>query len=66
MTLPELEQWLLNADLPPVIQLDSVTVAETQKLVKSHLLYLKSNPGKRVFMPYYDRLLLVKKIIERT
>jgi len=33
------------------------TIIDQEKFIKSHLKALKSNPGNKLYLPYYDRLL---------
>lgn len=33
-------------------------------MISTHIDILEANPGNRVFMPYYDRLLAVLRILE--
>lgn len=40
----------------PLILDEATTITNVEKLVKSHILYLKSNSGKKVFVPYFERL----------
>lgn len=58
MTLPELETFFDAAKLPagPIQLSPGQVITDPKKFVSAHLSILKNNPGKRRFMPYYDRL----------
>lgn len=46
------------------IRLNQATViSNPEKFVESHLNYLKSNKGNRIYKPYFDRLLQLYKIL---
>lgn len=40
------------------------TIADTEKFVMSHLQAIKSNSGNRTFLPYYNRLVKLYKILK--
>ena len=39
-------------------------VTNVPKMIDSHLKVLKANTGNRVFMPYYDRLMLLRFAVD--
>lgn len=65
MKLDEIEAYLKDAELPEYIQLSNVEkVTDVQKFVNSHISILRANSGKRTFLPYYNRLLALVKILQ--
>lgn len=40
-------------------------IIDPQKFVKSHLNALKGNPGNKTFLPYYDRIVKLYKILKK-
>ncbi len=62
MELAELEKKLLEIELPKEFRLNTCTVIkDPEKFVEAHLSFLKSNSGKRGYLPYYERLLIFYK-----
>lgn len=64
MNITTLEIELNKLKIPDVIQLDqATTITNCKECVKTHLEFLKHNSGKRVFLPYYDRLIKIYNLI---
>ncbi len=62
MKLDELEEELERAVFRPPVRLSAgERVLYPEKLINTHLRYLKANSGNRAFKPYYDRLLELLK-----
>lgn len=60
MNLEQLLTELYKHDLQVSIQLDTCTYIENVfNTVKSHEMYLKSNPKNKAYMPYYNRLVKI-------
>lgn len=59
MKLSDLIEFFENYDFNgKTLKLDQcTTIINQKKFVESHISYLKSNKGKKLFMPYYNRLL---------
>ena len=65
MDINELEVWFNNTNLPSEIILNGHTkIKNVDRMVKTHIAYLRNNSGNLNYMPYYERLLLVKELIE--
>ena len=63
-TLTDLEIFFKSIELPTSIELQKgIIIIDVSKFVKCHLSFLKANTGKRVFIPYYNRLVVVKRIL---
>lgn len=61
-TIDELEEFFATAEIKWLSDCERIKAAN--KFIKSHLEYLKSNSGNKAYMPYYDRLVKIKKILE--
>lgn len=67
MNINQLEEYFNSIDLLESIQLDQCTfVGNVKQLIDSNLLYLRSHPGNKRFMPYYNQLLQLKDKIEQS
>jgi len=65
MKLDEIEAYLKDAELPEYIQLSNAErVTDVRKFVNSHIGTLRANSGNRTFLPYYNRLLALVKILQ--
>lgn len=65
MSLDELEVWFNHQQIPSEIKLDGITwIADVPKMIQTHIMYLRHNPGNKTFMPYYQRLMQVKHIMQ--
>lgn len=63
MTLTQLEAYF-SKPLPGQIQLTPwERVTDVRACVDAHIRVLKSNPGKKLFLPYWNRLVSLSKII---
>jgi len=61
----ELEKYFMNMKLPAYIRLDEWTIIENvENFVKVHLIILKRYNGNNNFMPYMERLYLLKRVLE--
>jgi len=40
------------------------TVLNVSKMIQSHTAVLDANPGNKLYMPYYDRLVMLLTILE--
>ena len=67
MKLPELEAFFDSVDLPdePIKLNEAETIIDCKKFVKSHLEYLKGQKGNKVYLPYYNRLIQLYKILKK-
>ena len=67
MKLPELETFFeeyYKEHTPKEIKLSNCeTIVDPIKFWKSHVSYLKGNPGNVMFMPYYRRLLRLYELL---
>lgn len=64
--LDELEEYFKGVDLSKnPIQLDKTTkIVDISKFLDSHFTVLRDNSGNKTFMPFYDRLIKIKELIE--
>lgn len=63
--LEDLEQFFNGIELSQYngIKLDAFVIDDAELFVKTHLLVLKNNSGKRTFLPYFERLLALHRQI---
>jgi hypothetical protein len=63
--LDRLEKELKAMTFPEQVRISKCeVVTNVPKMIDSHIKILQNNPGNRVFMPYYDRLLLLRFAID--
>ena len=64
--IKQLEKFFATTELPTVhVRLDKCsTILDCTKMVETHLNVLKSNPKNPLFIPYYNRLIKLKQLIE--
>lgn len=63
MKILDLEDFFENCD-NQVVKVDKCTIIEDfDAFWRTHIQYLKRNKGNKLFLPYYDRLLTVYKIL---
>jgi hypothetical protein len=62
----ELVTFFSIAKLPeaPVQLSECQTIVNVERFLSSHLETIKKHNGNKTYQPYYDRLILFKKIIE--
>ena len=67
MKLNELEAFFDSIDLPDdLIKLNQAeTIIDCKKFVKSHLECLKGQKGNKAYLPYYNRLIQLYKILKK-
>ena len=57
LKLSEIEEIFKGKKIKGPIKLNKCeTIIEPDKFIKSHIQLLKSNPGKKNLLPYYERL----------
>lgn len=60
----KIEQWFKTKELPQEIRFDEITtIRNVPKMIERHLGYLKANPTKYIYSPYYGRLLKLAKLL---
>ena len=65
MKLEQIEAYLNSVTLPEYITVkDGEKIMDVRKFVDSHISTLRANSGNRTFLPYYNRLLALVKILE--
>jgi len=65
MTLDHIEQWFKDNPPPKKIKVSRFEmITDTDKFIKNHIRTLRANPGNRTFIPYYERLIQLKKVCE--
>jgi hypothetical protein len=65
--IEELETFFKHIKLPEEpIQLDKATkINDVKKFIENNLKSIKHHNGKRVYKPYYDRLITLKNLLEK-
>lgn len=64
--IESLEAFFKKVDLSGSIKLNGHTVVtDMQKMVDTHLSFLKNNLNNETFKPYYDRLITLKKLLSK-
>jgi len=59
--LARLEKELKAMSFPKQVRISKCElVTNVPKMIDSHVKVLKANTGNRLFMPYYDRLILLR------
>ena len=59
--LDRLEKELKAMTFPDKVRISKCeVVTNVPQMIDSHVKTLRGNPGNRLFMPYYDRLLLLR------
>lgn len=61
----ELEKYFKKKKLPETIKLNNWTTIKCTQFVDSHLSVLKANNGKQTFLPFLNRLMEFKNILEQ-
>jgi hypothetical protein len=62
----ELEKYFANATLPskPINLTQDSTIVDVNSFIEGHLASIKANNGKRTFLPYFNRLRQLMKILK--
>ena len=59
--LARLEKELKAMTFPEQVRISKCElITNVPQMIDSHIKILKGNPGNKLFMPYYDRLLLLR------
>lgn len=66
--ITELENYFNSVELPKLpIKVNSYSaIINVTGFIQSHIEFLKSNNGNKIFRPYYDRLIELKQLLELT
>lgn len=60
-----LEKELMAMTFPEQVRISKCeVVTNVPQMIDSHLKVLKANTGNRLFMPYYDRLMLLRFAVD--
>ena len=63
--LSRLEKELKAMTFPEQVRISKCeVVTNVPQMIDSHLKVLKANTGNRLFMPYYDRLLMLRFAVD--
>ena len=63
--LARLEKELMAMTFPEQVRISKgELITNVPKMIAGHLKMLKSNPGNKLFMPYYDRLMLLRFAVD--
>jgi hypothetical protein len=63
--LDRLEKELKGMSFPEQVRISKCeVVTNVPQMIDSHINILRGNPGNRTYLPYYDRLLLLRFAID--
>ena len=63
--LARLEKELMAMTFPEQVRISKgELITNVPKMIAGHLKVLKGNPGNKLFMPYYDRLMLLRFAVD--
>ena len=63
--LDRLEKELKEMSFPEQVKISKCeVVTNVPQMIDSHVKTLRGNPGNKLFMPYYDRLLLLRFAVD--
>ena len=63
--LARLEKELKAMTFPEQVRISKCElITNVPQMIDSHIKILKGNPGNKLFMPYYDRLLLLRFAVD--
>ena len=63
--LARLEKELKAMTFPEQVRISKCElITNVPQMIDGHIKILKGNPGNRLFMPYYDRLLLLRFAVD--
>jgi hypothetical protein len=63
--LARLEKELKAMTFPEQVRISKCElITNVPQMIAGHLKILKGNPGNKLFMPYYDRLLLLRFAVD--
>jgi len=63
--LARLEKELKQMTFPEQVRISKCElITNVPQMIDSHIKMLKGNPGNRLFMPYYDRLILLRFAVD--
>lgn len=67
MNFQSLKEELAKTQLPDSVQLTpQELITDTKKFVANHISILENNRGKRMFLPYYNRLLKLYQLCKQS
>jgi len=65
MTLPQLKTHFGQIKIPDMLKISKCeTVVDLPKMINTHIQFLEVNSGRAVSLPYYNRLMKVKNLLE--
>jgi hypothetical protein len=63
--LARLENELKAMTFPEQVRISKCElITNVPQMIDNHIKILKGNPGNRLFMPYYDRLILLRFAVD--
>ena len=63
--LNRLEKELKAMTFPEQVRISKCeVVTNVPQMIESHIKILKGNPGNRLYLPYYDRLLMLRFAVD--
>lgn len=65
MTIDELKKYFDSQNLDRELQLtDNIMILNLKSFVTGHLNYIINQAGKKAYLPYYNRLIQIKQILD--
>jgi hypothetical protein len=70
-SLSELKTWFSErmqdvpwmTPLPSSVRMDAGVITDVRQFIQSHLSVLEANSGKKLFLPYYLRLVKLRELL---
>ena len=63
--LARLEKELKQMTFPEQVRISKCElITNVPQMIDSHIKILKGNPGNRLYLPYYDRLLMLRFAVD--
>ena len=63
--LARLEKELMAMTFPEQVRISKCElITNVPQMIDGHIKILKGNPGNKLFMPYYDRLLMLRFAVD--
>ena len=65
MTIDELKKYFDSQNLDRELQLtENIMILNLKSFVTGHLNYIINQAGKQAYLPYYNRLIQIKQILD--
>jgi hypothetical protein len=65
MKLSQLKTFFATAKISDKVIIDTgAVITDVQRCIDSHISILKENAGNQIYLPYYNRLMIIYKAIK--